>query len=271
MRLKFLTSKVGDYQKICLLGDGAQSLPALNTNTMLDTKVHRHAAYYAPAQHSRLGQLGAQWLGRCAQSRCAVLQPDFPHCTAEALHGYTAAATRYGWHATLKAPFALQSGLEIAAVTAAFKAFAQTHTALSLPPLTLRNMGDYLALVPATTSSALQELAFGCVRALHPLAKPLSDTQIAQRRLTPLTPGQDAMLLQWGYPFVDDQFQWHMTLTGSLQGLPEGEVRALQEAALDWFDPVFKQPVELDAICWFVEPVAGGDFYEAQRFALGCA
>ena len=62
-----------------------------------------------------------------------------------------------------------------------------------------------------------------------------------------------------------------MTLTGSLRKLTRGEVRGLQEAAQDWFSPVLNQPVELDAICWFVEPVAGGDFYEAQRFALGRA
>ena len=238
---------------------------------MLETEIHRHAAYYAPAQQSRLAQLGAQWLGRCAQSRRVVLQPDFPQCTAEALRGYTAAATRYGWHATMKAPFALNPGLEIDAIPAAFQAFVQTQTALTLPPLTLRNMGDYLALVPEAPSSALQELAFDCVRALHPLATPLSDTQVAQRRLTPLTPAQDAMLLQWCYPFVGHQFQWHMTLTGSLRKLTQREVRGLQDAARDWFSPVLNQPVELDAICWFVEPVAGGDFYEAQRFALGPA
>ena len=238
---------------------------------MLETEIHRHAAYYAPAQQSRLAQLGAQWLGRCAQSRRVVLQPDFPQCTAEALRGYTAAATRYGWHATMKAPFALSPGLEIDAIPAAFQAFAQSQTALTLPPLTLRNMGDYLALVPEAPSSALQELAFDCVRALHPLATPLSDTQIAQRRLTPLTPAQDAMLLQWGYPFVGHQFQWHMTLTGSLRKLTQREVRGLQDAARDWFSPVLNQPVELDAVCWFVEPVAAGDFYEAQRFALGSA
>jgi len=238
---------------------------------MLETEIHRHAAYYAPAQQSRLAQLGAQWLGRCAQSRRVVLQPDFPQCTAEALRGYTAAATRYGWHATMKAPFALNPGLEMNAIPAAFQAFAQSQTALTLPPLTLRNMGDYLALVPEAPSSALQELAFDCVRALHPLATPLSDTQIAQRRLTPLTPAQDAMLLQWGYPFVGHQFQWHMTLTGSLRKLTQREVRGLQDAARDWFSPVLNQPVELDAICWFVESVAGGDFYEAQRFALGPA
>jgi len=238
---------------------------------MLDIATHRHAAYYAPAQHSTLAQLGAQWLGRCAQSRRTVGQPDFPQISPALLRSSTAAAARYGWHATMKAPFALKAGVQMDEIPAAFAVLAQNQAALTLPPLTLRNMGDYLALVPDAPSGALQKLAFDCVRALHPLAKPLTEQQIAQRRLTPLTPEQDTMLLQWGYPFVGDAFQWHMTLTGSLNGLTDSEVQGLQNAALEWFGPVMNQVVELDAICWFVEPVAGGDFYEAQRFALGHA
>ena len=238
---------------------------------MLQAVIHRHAAYYAPAEGSPLAQLGAQWLGRCAQSRRAMRQPDFSTISPATFYACTAAAARYGWHATMKAPFALNPGLEMDAVPKAFSSLAQSKKALMLPPLTLRRIGDYLALVPNAPCSALQELAFDCVRALHTLAAPLSDQQLVQRRLTPLTASQDAMLLQWGYPFVGDEFQWHMTLTGSLRKLTQSEVRGLQEAAQDWFKPVLNQPVELDAICWFVEPVAGGDFYEAQRFALGPA
>ncbi len=233
--------------------------------------IHRHAAYFAPAEHSPLAQLGAQWLGRCAQSRRAMRQPEFPTISPETLRACTAAAARYGWHATMKAPFALKLGVEMDAVPKAFSSLAQSKKALTLPPLTLRHMGDYLALVPDASFSALQELAFDCVRALHPLAAPLSDQQLVQRRLTPFTASQDAMLLQWGYPFVGDEFQWHMTLTGSLKGLSQGELQALQDAALQWFGPVLNQALELDAISWFVEPMAGGDLYEAQRFALAHA
>ena len=233
--------------------------------------IHRHAAYFAPAEHSPLAQLGAQWLGRCAQSRRAMRQPEFPTISPETLRACTAAAARYGWHATMKAPFALKPDTPMDAIPRAFSSLAQSKKALTLPPLTLRHMGDYLALVPDASFSALQELAFDCVRALHPLAAPLSDQQLVQRRLTPLTASQDAMLLQWGYPFVGDEFQWHMTLTGSLKGLSQGELQALQEAAVQWFGPVLNQALELDAISWFVEPMAGGDLYEAQRFALAHA
>jgi hypothetical protein len=195
-------------------------------------------------------------------------QPQFPAIAPESLRAWTAAAARYGWHATMKAPFALKPDVGMDAIPKAFQLLAQSKRAVVLPPLKLHLKGDYLALVPESSCSALQDLAFDCVRALHPLAMPINDEQLAQRRRMPLTASQDAMLVQWGYPFVGDEFQWHMTLTGSLKGLNEGQLENLLEAALEWFAPVLNHVLELDAICWFVEPIAGGDFYEAQRFSL---
>lgn len=238
---------------------------------MLDQPIYRHAAYFAPAHGHTLAELGAQWLGRCALTRCAVAAPAFSGIADTLFRHCTAAAARYGWHATMKAPFSLRTGLGVQAVPEAFAAFAQSQPAITLAALSLRNMGDYLALVPSEPSPTLQDLAFACVRALHPLAQPLSDQQVAQRRSTPLSPQQDAMLLQWGYPFVGDQFQWHMTLTGSLHGLAPQTVQQLHAAASQWFEPVLNRPLILDAISWFIEPHAGGDFYEAQRFPLGGA
>ena len=231
--------------------------------------MYRHAAYYAPPQDQLLAELGAQWLGRCALTRRAVDMPQLAEMSATAFRQHTAAASRYGWHATMKAPFTLKTGLAVDAIPEAFTNFVQSHAAITLPPLVLRNMGDYLALVPREPSDALQALAFDCVRALHPLAQPLTAQQLAQRRQTPLSPAQDAMLLEWGYPFVGAEFQWHMTLTGSLHALPPAEVQLLHEAAMQWFEPILNRPITLDAISWFVEPNAGGDFYEMHRFPLG--
>jgi hypothetical protein len=238
---------------------------------MLDHPIYRHAAYFAPAQGHPLAERGAQWLGRCALTRRALPTPPHTGIPDTVFRQYTAAAARYGWHATMKAPFILQTGLGVPAIAQAFAAFARSQLAVALPPLELRNMGDYLALVPSGPSQALQDLAFACVGALHPLAEPLTAQQVAQRRSTPLSPQQDAMLLQWGYPFVGDQFQWHMTLTGSLQGLTPQAVQQLHTAASEWFGPLLNRPLMLDAISWFIEPHAGGDFYEAQRFPLGGA
>ena len=233
--------------------------------------MHRHAAYYAPSHDRLLADLGARWLGRCALRRLALEAPSLQKISSLQLGQYTAAATRYGWHATMKAPFTLKTGLPEDAIPETFAAFARSHAPITLPPLVLRNMGDYLALVPNEASASLQALAFDCVRALHPLVQPLTTQQLAQRRQTPLSPAQDAMLLQWAYPFVGAEFQWHMTLTGSLQALPPGAVQHLRDAAMQWFEPVLNQPLALDAISWFVEPHAGGDFYEMQRFPLGAS
>jgi len=44
--------------------------------------------------------------------------------------------------------------------------------------------------------------------------------ELARRRTLRLTAEQDAMLARWGYPYVLEDFRFHMTLTGSLP-LPE--------------------------------------------------
>ncbi len=236
---------------------------------MLDSSIYRHAAYFAPDQDQLLAELGARWLGRCALTRRTLTAPSFDGISATSFRHYTAAASRYGWHATMKAPFARKAGLERDAIPATFATLALAHKPISLAPLALRNMGDYLALVPSDSSQTLQDFAYQCVRALHPLAEPLTADQLAHRRLTPLTRRQDELLSQWAYPYVADQFQWHMTLSGSLQALPDDAQQRLYMAALKWFEPVLNRPLTLDAISWFIEPEAGGDFYQAQRFPLG--
>ena len=230
--------------------------------------MYRHAAYYAPHPDQLLAELGARWLGRCALSGQRRRTPSFAGLPRATLRLHTAPASRYGWHATMKAPFKARAGLTEAAIAQAFAAFTGSHAAITLPALVLRDLGDFLALVPEQPCAALQSLAFACVRSLHALAQPLSAHELADRRRTPLSPEQDAMLLKWGYPFVGTQFRWHMTLTGSLRALPAADRQRLHAAALQWFEPVLQRPVILDAISWFVEPAAGGDLQEAQRFAL---
>ena len=45
---------------------------------------------------------------------------------------------------------------------------------------------------------------------------PLSDHDRQRRLKSPLTPRQIEHLDRWGYPYVFEEFRFHMTLTGSL-------------------------------------------------------
>ena len=79
----------------------------------------------------------------------------------------------------------------------------------------------------------MQALHADCGRAFDRCRAPLSDADLARRRRSPLTPEQDARLLAWGYPYVFEDFRFHMTLTGSVRE-PDTAAR-LMEALHPYF------------------------------------
>lgn len=230
----------------------------------------RYALYYAPPVGSAAWQAGAAWLGRCAAQQPLTLLP-VPHRVAPTVfQQFTAAPRRYGWHATLKAPFRLAEGATEAQLLAALRDFCAHHHAFVLPPLTVALLGDFLAWVPTQPSPALQALAADCVTQLHPLAAPLSEADLQRRRQARLSPREDALLLQWGYPHVLDCFQFHMSLTGPLTGVEAAVVDTLHTAAQDWLTP-HSAGLRFDALSLFVEPTPGAAFTLLQQIPLAPA
>ena len=229
----------------------------------------RHAAYFAPALRSKAWDLGSQWLGRCAHQMSPLQQPQFENLNAELFEKLTRAPRLYGWHATLKAPFELNSNTRLEELQPAFRQLAYNTVSAFHLPLKLVEMGDFLALVPSHSSPELQKFAEHCVRELHALALPLSQTELERRTVKGLTARQTALLHAWAYPFVMDQFQFHMTLSGSLQNV-EPHVKAnLKVAAHKWFAPLLEDGLDIDAVTWFSQDKKNGDFKWVERFELG--
>jgi hypothetical protein len=50
-------------------------------------------------------------------------------------------------------------------------------------------------------------------------ALPLTEEELTRRRKAELTPEQDKLLVDWGYPWVLDEFNFHFSLTGSLDSV----------------------------------------------------
>src|SRR3989344_3754374 len=205
----------------------------MNTPEMPPTH-HRYAVYFAPNPGSLGWLAGSHWLGRCA----TLLQP----LQQLAIDGGSAdrgrPPLRYGWHATLKAPFALAPGTDWIALHQAVQSVARGLQSFVLPPLQVQRIDDFLALVPPALHPAnaqVQETAATCVTALQPLAAPLSDADLARRRAAGRTAQQDALLEQWGYPFVLDEFRFHMSLTGSLAQVDPPTQALVFEAAQEFF------------------------------------
>lgn len=228
---------------------------------------HRYAVYYAPRPDTAWWQAGSQWLGRCAALRTLLPQRDIAGVPPATLQRLTAAPRRYGWHATLKAPFALAAGVTLAQLHDAVQMLARQLQPFTLPALQLTQLDDFLALVPAGDNRAIETVAAACVTQLHALAAPLSPAELQRRRAAGLTPEEDALLLRWGYPFVLARFRFHLSLTGSLQNESAAVVQALQRAAEQRFGHL--PPCRFDTLALFAEPTPGADFVLLAHAEMG--
>ncbi len=226
----------------------------------------RFAVYFAPSADGPWWDAGSEWLGRCAERAIELPQPAIPGMSAEAQRRWTRAPRRYGWHATLKAPFTLAEGVDLDALLGATRAVGRRFQPFVMPRLRVARLDDFLALVP-DDPTAVAAVAEACVQDLQPLAAPLSEAELARRRAAGLTPQEDALLLRWGYPFVGERFRFHLSLTGSLREAAPAEIDALQAAAARHFDPL--PPCRFDAIALFAEPAPGADFELVERLELG--
>lgn len=237
------------------------------TKTLLTPpSAYRCAVYFAPPPDSPWWQAGSQWLGRCAAGHALKPMPPIDGISEEAFRQVTAAPRRYGWHATLKAPFTLAPGTDADQLRAALQTIAASSSAFEMPPLKVALLDDFLAIVPQTHSEAADAVAARCVMELQPLAAPLTATELQRRRQAPLTPAQNALLERWGYPFVLDEFQLHCSLTGSLKKFSPEQVHSLQQAAQDWFANL--PPCNFESLALFVESTQGADFVLQEHFRL---
>jgi hypothetical protein len=227
---------------------------------MTEPTHHRYAVYYAPAPGSVWCDAGSRWLGRSTRHR----GPD-----AAMLDAATVVPRRYGWHATLKAPFALRDGHGLQMLRSALRRLAAQLQPVPLPALRVRLLGDFLALVPQGDTTAIDQIAAACVTELQPLAAPLNESELQRRRKAGLSASEDAMLLAWGYPYVLAHYRFHMTLTGPLRDLPAPLRAALQAAAERAFHGL--PDTGLDSLSLFAEPAPGADFVLLEQFALGTA
>jgi hypothetical protein len=197
----------------------------------------RYAIYFAPARESLLWQRAEAWLA----------QPD--------LESLTVSARRYGFHATIKAPMTL--ALDYAELDAAITAFADENRAVTLSGLAPRLLDGFLALTAEPQPRALTDFAAEAVEAFEPFREPLSDSERARRLNAPLTARQIELVDQYGYPYVLEQFLFHMTLTDRL--LPELRDEMVERAQA-WFADALAKPVRLDRLVVFAEPEPGAAF-----------
>lgn len=229
----------------------------------------RFALYFAPDDSSAWRDFGARWLGRDAATGSDVDQAAIDGVDADTFRVLTAEPRRYGFHATLKAPFALRAGATKAALADALRRFCAAHRPFQMPPLEVARLDDFLALVPAGREARINELAADCLRAFDSFRVAPAPEELERRRRKGLSTRQDRYLTEWGYPYVLADFRFHMTLTGSLEGVGPHHVAAVLGAARAGLAGLAGEPLWFDAICLFDQPDETSPFRLAARFPLG--
>lgn len=175
----------------------------------------RYAIYYVPAQGSFLDQFGAEMLGYDAWIGAAL---PFPGGLVEQVPDWrelTQDPRKYGFHATLKAPMAL-NGRKESELHGACADFARQPRRLPLIAPVVSSISGFIAVIPAGPSDELEQFAGDCVRTFDTFRAPLTPDDRARRNPSRLTPRQAEYLDRWGYPYVMEEFRFHMTLTGRL-------------------------------------------------------
>ena len=210
----------------------------------------RAAIYVLPAPDSDLGRAGALWLGRDAFTGRATRAQD------PSRDPWLSDPARYGFHATLKAPFRLKDEASLPAIAARLGTFCAGRPPPVIRSLALARLGAFFALGPAEPEPAVASLEADALDAFEPFRAPLTEAELAARRPDRLSPRQLAHLHRWGYPFVLDEFRFHMTLTNALGEDAERFGRDLRAH----FAAVLGRPLPLDGLGLCIEPAPGAPF-----------
>jgi hypothetical protein len=236
--------------------DGARAVSSRRILERERRVAERYAIYFVPDVASPLWQAASAILGYDAATGLETPFPPASPCDRPDWPDVVAEARRYGFHATIKAPFELAAGRSEAELRERLDGFCRERAAMTLP-VDLGSIEGFLAITP-NANAAIGALERDAVIAFEPFRAPLSEADRARRLRTPLTPRQTEYLDAYGYPFVFEEFRFHMTLTARLP-VPDRMATAMALRALL---PPLPMALPVDRLALFRQPD------RAARFAI---
>ena len=226
----------------------------------------RYAIYFTPPADSPLARFGAAWLGRDAETGARPARPAVEGFSDERLERITDIPRGYGFHATLAPPMRLAEGCTPDALDEALASFAAPREPFQSPPLVLAALDGFLALMLSEASAPMQALEDDIIRTFHRFRAPPTPAEYIRREVGTHTPRQEELLRQWGYPFVLDEFRFHITLTCELD---QDERHALQQALEALTAALCARPLSVDGIALFEQEAKGALFRLTRRYPFG--
>jgi putative phosphonate metabolism protein len=223
----------------------------------------RYAIYYAPGDTTDLWRFGTEWLGRDPLTGAALPQPAVDGLDRAFVAAATESPRHYGFHATIKPPFALASGEYAAQLIHALGEFAARRAPFAAPKLELTRLGRFLALTLAEPEPRMTGLAADAVRIFDGFRAPPEAAELEKRRAAGLSAVQETLLAKWGYPYVMDEFRFHMSLTGRLD---PADIDRVEAALRPLVAPYCAAPLPVDSLCLYWQKTRETPFTLLKRF-----
>ncbi len=227
----------------------------------MNGKFHRYAIYFSPRRDEPLAEFGRRWFGFDTET----LKPTPEELRWPVPTGLLRTPRRYGFHATLKAPFRLREGRSERELFDAVQTLAAEWAPQELGLLTPRELGSFLTLQQSLPNPRVDELAFACVRDLDPFRQPLTEEEQDRIFGKGISRQQKANVFTWGYPHVGEEYVFHMTLTSILA---PHEIEPWKRKVLEWGMEYLAEPVVLRDLCVFAQPGPEKPFRLVERFEL---
>jgi hypothetical protein len=222
----------------------------------MDDQGPRYAIYFVPALDSDLYRFGSAVLQFDAYAARSVLPPE--ELRGEAWRELTDEPRRYGFHATLKAPFYLSPSSSEPQLVSAMQSFAAIGRRVATITPVVRILSGFIAVVAEQPNPSLDGLAADCTTIFDAFRAPMSAPERARRLAAGLNPSQIENLDRWGYAYSFGEFRFHLTLTGGIEV-------ARRDAALRTLQVLFERmrgggPVAVDRIALVKQDSAEANF-----------
>ncbi|MGF0538860.1 DUF1045 domain-containing protein [Agrobacterium sp. ES01] len=226
----------------------------------------RYAIFFTPSYGDPLTLAGASWLGRSVYSGEEVEHPDSLGVYHHDIAFQTALPRRYGFHAELKAPFALHADTSEPALLRELMRFAGTVEPFVIESLEVMRFSNHFGLGLRLPCAEIETLAATVVQHFHAYAAPLTEAEIERRNPDHLTAPQFANLHRWGNPHVMEEYRFQMPLTGPVQAT---HMARIDRALRDYFEPLLHRPVPFTNLALFVEREPGAPFMVHSLHPMG--
>ncbi|WP_027997320.1 DUF1045 domain-containing protein [Sinorhizobium arboris] len=226
----------------------------------------RYAICFTPPMGDPLSAAAASWLGRSVYSGEAAELPSIAGLAVSEIAFHTAVPRRFGFHATVMAPFDLNPDLDEAQLLKAMMLFTSGETPFEIERLEVARIGQCWGLMPQIPSQPMHLLAARVVQAFDRFRAPLGEDEIERADPDRLTAPQFTNLHRWGDPFVMDEYRFHLALTGPVNA----DVSRRMEGPLrEVFEPLLTAPLAIRSLALFVEHEPGAPMRVHSQHPLG--